>query len=358
MLNSFPLRKFSLFLVALATLPLVRWLAVPSSPALYAQASPLATPWPTLVVTYQPGLPTTTPTLAPTATAVRVNFVFHSPLPTPTAIPDFAPPQTTLQVTGVQSTTGWYRSPVSVTFAITDNFGAGVTAYQLDNAPTWTDREYYYPPLVITDEGVHTLAYQSTDRLHNTEAPQTTQIRIDRTPPQVAAPEVDGNQLLNGWYNTPVQITFTGNDALSGLAGFAQHATNAVWVNSPAVTTLATTGFHTLTWRAVDNAGNVSAAQQTTVQVDLTPPTTTYTLDALSVNGWYTRPVTVTLSAVDLGAGVFQTQYRVNGEPGWRIYGGPFVVNGDGVQTVEYHSTDRALNTEIPQRLTLSILTP
>lgn len=234
-------RQLGLCVIVLATVGLLRWLAIVPAAALYAADSPLATrsaeltskPWPTLVVTYQPALPTTTPTLAPAATAVRVSFVFHSPLPTPTAPPDFVPPQTTVQTSGVHSNTGWYRSPVSVTFTMTDNFGAGVTAYQLDNAPGWTDREYYYPPVVITDDGVHTLAYASTDRLHNTEAPQTTQIRIDRTPPQAAVLAVAGNQLLNGWYNTPVQVTFTGSDALSGLAGFAQQTTAATWVDSP-----------------------------------------------------------------------------------------------------------------------------
>ncbi|MFN8494405.1 MAG: hypothetical protein U0350_42790 [Caldilineaceae bacterium] len=127
MLNPSPVRKLTLLGLAFVTWTLVHWLTVSASPALYAQTSPLATPWPTLVVTYQPALPTTTPTLAPTATAVRVNFVFHSPLPTPTAVPDFTPPHTTLQITGTQTTTGWYRSPVSITFAITDDFGAGVT---------------------------------------------------------------------------------------------------------------------------------------------------------------------------------------------------------------------------------------
>ncbi len=112
----------------------------------------------------------------------------------------------------------------------------------------------------MADDGVHTLAYQSIDRLHNAEASQTTQIRIDRTPPQSEVLAVDANQLRNGWYNTPVQVTFSGSDALSGLAGFAQQITAASWVASPALTTQATTGHHALTWRAVDNAGNVSAA--------------------------------------------------------------------------------------------------
>ena len=289
-------------------------------------SSPIPTPHPRATIygwSGPPPAPTNDPNSTPSQFSA-ISDVPHSPLPTPTPIPDFVPPQTTLQINGVQTMTQWYRSPVSVTFAITDNFFAGVTEYRLDPDPTWTYREYYYPPVTIQDEGVHTMTYRSIDVVRNYEALQTTQIRIDRTPPQVAAPEVDGNQLLNGWYNTPVTVALTGRDALSGLAGFEQQVTNAAWINHPAAFTLATTGDHAFTWRAIDKAGNVSAAQQTTVQVDLTPPTTTYSLDALPVNGWYTRPVTVTLNAVDVGAGVFQTQYRVNGEPGWRSYGGPF----------------------------------
>ncbi len=78
-------------------------------------------------------------------------------------------------------------------------------------------------------------------------------------------------------------------------------------------------------------------------------------LDALAVSGWYRRPVTVTLAAVDVGAGVFQTQYRLNGEAGWRSYSGPFLVNGAGAQTIVYQSIDRALNTETPHTLTLPL---
>ncbi len=320
-------------------------------------SSPIPTPYPRATV-YGWSEPPLAPTNDPNSTPSQRRSARpgpHSPLPTPTPIPDFMPPQTTLHINGIQTTAHWYRSPVSVTFAITDNFYAGVTEYQLDQTSDWTYREYDYPPVLLQAEGVHTLTYRSIDKAHNTEAPQTTQIRIDRTPPQAAVLAVDGNQLLNGWYNTPVQVTFGGSDALSGLAGFAQQTTAATWVDSPALTTLATTGDHTLTWRAVDNAGNVSAAQQTTVQVDVTPPTTTVTLDALPVNGWYTRPVTVTLTAVDVGAGVFQTQYRLNGEPGWRSYSGPFPVNATGSQTVVYRSTDRALNTEIAHTLTLPL---
>ena len=51
-----------------------------------------------------------------------------SPLPTPTPIPDFMPPQTELKISGDAGVDGWYRSPVSVTFLITDNFLAQSTS--------------------------------------------------------------------------------------------------------------------------------------------------------------------------------------------------------------------------------------
>lgn len=90
------------------------------------------------------------------------------------------------------------------------------------------------------------------------------------------------------------------------------------------------------------------------MQVDVTPPTTA-TLATMQVNGWYPHPVTVTLTAVDVGAGVFHTQYRVNGGSSWQIYGGPFTISQAGIQTIAYQSTDCALNTEIPHTLTLPL---
>ncbi len=129
--------------------------------------------------------------------------------------------------------------------------------------------------------GVHALAYRSLDRAHNQEATQSTAIRIDRTPPQAGEPVIDGNQLANGWYNTPVTVTLQGDDALAGLAGFEMAQTGGDWTASTATTVITTTTQQTLTWRAVDNAGNVSAAQALALLVDLTPPTTPPTIAPL-----------------------------------------------------------------------------
>lgn len=61
--------------------------------------------------------------------------------------------------------------------------------------------------------------------------------------------------------------------------------------------------------------------------------------------GWYTSDVAVTLSATDDFSGVSRTEYRMNGGA-WLVYEGKITVSTDGINTIEYRSTDKAGNTE------------
>ncbi len=167
------LRKAALIFILLLTIGFTQRFTTTVSQGA-AIDSPLPTLWPTVVVTYQATLPTARPTLAATVTAVASNF-FRSPLPTPTTLPNVEPPQTVLSVQGAQNSGDWYRSPVTPTFALTDNIAAGVTEYQLAGDATWTTREYYYPPVTLAEEGMHTLAYRSLDWAKNRETAQSAQ---------------------------------------------------------------------------------------------------------------------------------------------------------------------------------------
>lgn len=53
----------------------------------------------------------------------------------------------------------------------------------------------------------------------------------------------------------------------------------------------------------------------TSYAVDITPPTTTYSINPAAPNGsngWYVTPVTITLNATDLDSGVSSVNYRIN----------------------------------------------
>ena len=104
-------------------------------------------------------------------------------------------------------------------------------------------------------------------------------------------------------------------------------------------------GTHTYDYRAIDNAGNPSAAYQCKVKSTprgrssrrpTSPPTT---------SGWTsTSPQTVGLAATDAGAGVKLMQYAVDGV-GPTTYSSPFTVLGTGSHAVVYTATDQLGNT-------------
>jgi hypothetical protein len=101
--------------------------------------------------------------------------------------------------------------------------------------------------------------------------------------------------------------------------------------------------------------GNVAVAD---MLPETTSPTTTATLDPATPNGannWYTSDVTVTLSASDNCSGVAATEYSTDNGATWQPYAGSLIVSTEGTTTILYRSTDRAVNTEAAQSLTLRI---
>jgi hypothetical protein len=87
---------------------------------------------------------------------------------------------------------------------------------------------------------------------------------------------------------------------------------------------------------------------------DAAAPITTAQLSPPPMNGWYMHP-TVTLDATDgTGAGIYKTEYRLDGGA-WQTYSAPFAVTGDGSHTLEFKSTDQAGNEEAPGSITFQI---
>ncbi|WP_159887442.1 OmpL47-type beta-barrel domain-containing protein [Paenibacillus puerhi] len=81
-------------------------------------------------------------------------------------------------------------------------------------------------------------------------------------------------------------------------------------------------------------------------QADTTPPVTTASLShTANANGWFNRNVTVALTAEEADSLPVSTYYSVNGEAAVE-YKGPFVLDQEGTNTVQYYSTDKAGNQE------------
>jgi len=70
-------------------------------------------------------------------------------------------------------------------------------------------------------------------------------------------------------------------------------------------------GAHDYEYRALDNSGLASDTGTCTVRIDTSGPTVTDDAPA----DWNTSAVTVTLSPVDSGSGIYKTQYRLAAIP-------------------------------------------
>jgi hypothetical protein len=89
---------------------------------------------------------------------------------------------------------------------------------------------------------------------------------------------------------------------------------------------------------------------------DTVPPVSAAELNTpANANGWHNQDVTVTLSATDEGSGVQSTEYSLDGGTNWLTYSEPVTLTEEGIQTINYRSTDNEGNVESAQELVVRI---
>jgi plastocyanin len=174
----------------------------------------------------------------------------------------------------------------------------------------------------------------------------------DTTPPETAA-RVTGTQNAQGEYvgSASVAISATDEDGGSGVDAI-QYAVGEAgdWIPYTAPVVVDQVGSHTIRYRALDKAGNVSAEKSVAFTVvppasdDTAPPDTSATVSGeQNADGTYIDMATVTVSASDTGSGVNTIEYAV-GTGAWQPYTSPVMVHQVGTHTVRYRATDKAGN--------------
>ncbi len=117
-----------------------------------------------------------------------------------------------------------------------------------------------------------------------------------------------------------------------------------------------------ITARAVDLSGNEAESSILVTAFDppppdMTPPVTTIACNGTTCgSGWYNKPVTVSLSAIDLQSGVAAIRYTLDGSaptPTSATYSGPFSLSQ--TTTLGFASWDLADNAEAPHFQTIQI---
>lgn len=196
-----------------------------------------------------------------------------------TVITDATPPSITANVAGTLGTNGWYTSDVTVSWTVVDPESA-ITS------PACTSSS------VTSDTNGATFTCSATSA--GGTATQSVTVKRDATLP-VIVPAISGTLGNNGWYVSPVTVSFSVSDAMSGIA--SQNGCDAV-------TTSTDTPGASFTCTATDHAG-WSDNKSVSFKLDATAPTVTYAGNA----GAYTvdQDVNITCSAADNLSGVAST---------------------------------------------------
>lgn len=178
-------------------------------------------------------------------------------------------PIITATVDPAANAAGWHNGPVSVSYSCADG-ASGVAS--CPNSVT-----------VETEGAGQIITGTARDHAGN-EATTAVTLNIDSTAPLITT-SADPQPNLNNWNNTPVTITYSCVDSLSGVASC-----------SPPVTLTIQGQNQTRTGQGVDIAGN-SAETSHTVNIDLTPPELVFTSPASGAELLDLRPaITLALS--------------------------------------------------------------
>jgi flagellin-like hook-associated protein FlgL len=211
---------------------------------------------------------------------------------------------------------------------------------------TKTDGHLYVSP------GTYTIRLEVRDTGGLTDQ-AIAQVLVDGAAPATTA-ILSGTLGLNGWYTSPVFVTLTATDDLTGVASTTYRIDGGAWQTYAGPFVEATDGVHTVEFFSTDMVGNAEAPQSTTVWIDSETPTTSASFSGTAGdNGWYVSDVTVTLSASDLTSGVDTITYRLDGGS-WQTYVVPSVV-GEGQHLLEYQATDMAGNSETLQSVPVKV---
>jgi hypothetical protein len=143
------------------------------------------------------------------------------------------------------------------------------------------------------DSGSATISGTCTDNAGNVSAAKTLTIQYDATPPSVSPAPARGAD-AGGWYNHPVDVGFSGSDAVSGI----DSCTSGSYSGPD-------TGGAGVSGSCKDKAGN-SASASFGLKYDSTPPTVSgATPDrGADANGWFNHRLSVAFAGADATSGI------------------------------------------------------
>ncbi|MFJ2415887.1 OmpL47-type beta-barrel domain-containing protein [Streptomyces brevispora] len=178
---------------------------------------------------------------------------------------DTTPPETSATVSGEKDDQGRFLGMATVTVTASDT-GSGVNTieYALGADGAW---QSYTGPVMVHEVGAQKVRYRATDKAGNAAAEKAVDFTVvepptqDTTPPETSA-KVAGDKNSDGAYLTSAKVTVTATDAGSGVDKIEYSLDGGPYLAYSGTVIVDRVGYHTVTHRATDKAGNTSEAKR------------------------------------------------------------------------------------------------
>ncbi len=243
---------------------------------------------------------------------------------------------------------GLYAAGVTPVVTVSD-LNSGATTATLNGEP-------YTIGDPIDGEGTYTLIITSTDKAGNVTT-RTITFTIDKTAP-VSSAVVSTPRFTDAASNLFVTgaatVTITAEDSgavLTGLESIQYSIDNIGWQQYSGAVSLSgvSDGSHTISYRAVDNAGNTESEKSVEFAVDNLASVTKLGVGLPShdngANLYVTTATLISLTSSDAASGVNTVLFKID-DGAWQTYTTEFVMPGASTHTLTYRSLDNLGNTE------------
>ena len=175
---------------------------------------------------------------------------------------DTVSPNVGLDVVGSNGTSNWYVSSTTITATGSDST-SGLSSVLLSvNGGAWTAS-------TTLNDGVYLVEVRAEDNAGNVSTSSTT-ISVDAVTPSISL-NVNGTMGGNGWYSSNMQVTASASDLTSGIASLEVSTDGGVYQAYTSPVSL-TDGYHTIRFKATDNAGNQTETPIQEFYVDAMAP--------------------------------------------------------------------------------------
>ena len=211
-------------------------------------------------------------------------------------------------------------------------------------------------PMYLDAEGIHYIRHKwavdpNTGKPVSPQREATMEIYADGLPPRTTLRFENAPRYVRGgttFFGKNLSFVLTARDAVSGVAE-TQYAVDGGYTQYSGDVGVNSEGAKTLFYYSADNVGNVEDTRQSNFTVDLTPPTSSHSIEGIVHNSNILAPSTkFKLSTEDNLSGVRVTRYSFDAGSD-RNFKGSISMSGPGLQdgehTLYYYATDNVDNT-------------